>query len=130
MLELIKYAVCFAVVGYVYAEILCADGMILEPWREFLKRHLIKEKKVPVQSVVPDVVKDKVLAVGEITVVKESWLYKPLVGCFICVTGQLALWGYLIIYFHRYNLFEHIIVICGAILITKFISLTVQKMEL
>jgi hypothetical protein len=51
-----------------------------------------------------------------------DWLFKPLGGCNMCFAGQLALWFYLIKYFHSYNLFEHIFFICGAILIVMILD--------
>lgn len=45
-----------------------------------------------------------------------DWAFKPLGGCNMCFGGQLALWYYLIKYFHSYNFLHHILFICGTIL--------------
>lgn len=36
------------------------------------------------------------------------WLYKPLGGCSLCFTGQLAFWGFLIFKIHSYDLLQHV----------------------
>ena len=51
-----------------------------------------------------------------------TFLYKPLGGCNLCFGGQCGLWGYLIIYFHSYNFFDHVIFISGTILIVMILD--------
>ncbi|MGN6491160.1 MAG: hypothetical protein ACTHLE_04130 [Agriterribacter sp.] len=63
-----------AVVAFVYAGILVKPGHILHWWAVFLEKHLVKEIFQPAYER------------------KESWIYKPLVGCPLCVGGQIGLW--------------------------------------
>jgi hypothetical protein len=52
-----------------------------------------------------------------------DWLYNPLGGCVKCFAGQVSFWGYLVVYFHPYNLFEHIVFTSSSI----FLSLILNK---
>jgi hypothetical protein len=85
-----------ALVAYVYAVILTEPGMILNAWFNFLDIKLGR---------------------------RNHWLFKPLIGCFKCVAGQMALWYYLFTYYQHYNLLHHIFIIClsiqASILINK-----------
>jgi hypothetical protein len=49
--------------------------------------------------------------------IKYDFIYKPLGGCNRCCAGQIALYFYLIKYFHSYNFFDHVFFISGVILI-------------
>lgn len=51
---------------------------------------------------------------------------KPLGGCAVCVTGQIACWVGLYVIRHHYNPFHHIAFICTSIFIT-WIILKVQE---
>jgi hypothetical protein len=51
------------------------------------------------------------------------WLYNPLGGCVKCTTGQVSFWFYLIVYFHSYNLIDHLFFTSSAI----FLSLIIDK---
>jgi hypothetical protein len=51
-----------------------------------------------------------------------GWLYNPLGGCVKCTTGQACFWGYIIAYFHSYNLFEHILFISSGIILSLIID--------
>lgn len=83
-----------ALIAYVYSVILTEDEMILNKLYIYLG-----------QSNLPD------------------WLFKPLIGCFRCVAGQFGLWGYLIINFRDYNVFDHLF----TIMFTIFISIILNK---
>ena len=48
--------------------------------------------------------------------IKHDFIYKPLGGCNRCFGGQIAIYFYLIKYFHFYNFFNHVFFICGVIL--------------
>lgn len=37
-----------------------------------------------------------------------EWLYKPLGGCYRCLTGQTLFWYYIIVHFNDYNVIEHL----------------------
>ena len=49
--------------------------------------------------------------------IKWDWLYKPLGGCLMCFSGQIATWYYLITHFREYNFFDHVVFISAVILI-------------
>jgi hypothetical protein len=52
---------------------------------------------------------------------KPDWIFYPIVGCFKCVSGQLALWlGFLLL--RPYSLFEHLFLICGTIFFSLIIN--------
>lgn len=42
-----------------------------------------------------------------------DWLCKPLGGCFLCFTGQVCFWFFLIT--HSYNLIEHLFFVSAGI---------------
>lgn len=47
-----------------------------------------------------------------------AWLAKPFITCVFCVSGQISLWGYIILIFTtdiKYNFFHHIITISFSI---------------
>lgn len=54
--------------------------------------------------------------------IKYDWIYKPLGGCNKCMAGQVALYFYLIKYFHSYDFFEHVFFISATILTTLLID--------
>ena len=85
-----------AAIAYVYCEILVEPGMLLVNWYKFL------EKKVG----------------------KYPFLFKPLIECFKCVAGQMALWFYLIIWFitGHYFLFIHLSYISCSIIFIQIIN--------
>lgn len=56
-----------AVVGLTYSYILTREGMIFE------KPYNLAEEYLP------------------------NWLYQPLIGCHLCVTGQMALWLFIFV---------------------------------
>lgn len=49
-----------------------------------------------------------------------EWLYKPLIGCSYCVSGQIALWSYF--FMDSYNFFEHLVFISFSIFIVALIN--------
>lgn len=96
MLQIVFEGLAVALVAYVYAMILTEPGMLLNAWYNFLDVKLGRRK---------------------------HWLFKPLIGCFKCVAGQLALWYYLIYHFNNYDPATHIFIICLAI----FASTSIHK---
>ncbi len=44
-----------------------------------------------------------------------KWIGWPLGGCYLCFTGQVMLWFYLLKYFEDYNLIEHLFFISAGI---------------
>ena len=49
--------------------------------------------------------------------IKWDWLYKPLGGCLICFSGQIAFWYFLFTHLQSYNFFDHIVFVSAVILI-------------
>lgn len=90
-------ALKLAVISYVYSVILTEPGMILSWWYKFLEELHLPE-----------------------------WIFKPLIDCFKCVSGQAAFWGYLVytngLEAYKYNPFEHLFLICFTILISIIID--------
>lgn len=82
-----------SVVAYVYSVVLTEPGMILSKWYQFLE-----SKNLP------------------------EWIFKPLVDCCKCVSGQWALWIYLF-WCDSYNPLEHVFLIC----LTIFFVILIDK---
>lgn len=53
-----------------------------------------------------------------------DWLAFPLGACHKCFTGQVCLWGYLIAFYHNYNVIDHAFFISAGI----FLSLIYNKL--
>jgi hypothetical protein len=106
MLELVSWALGYAVAAFVYCTVLVKPGMILNPWYDWLDR-----KIGPASG---DILND---GKG-----RAEWLFKPLVGCCKCVAGQFGLWGYLIEFRQEYNLAHHILFITFVIYLIKHIE--------
>lgn len=81
--------------GYTASSILMAKGMILEWYFNIINR----------------IFGDSGRKEGDF---RCAWLFKPLGGCYECLSGQIALWTYLFMA-TPYSFAEHIIVICMAI---------------
>lgn len=91
------FAFVFAMIAYVYSQILTGHGMILNGLWDYLDR------KLPV------------------------WLFKPIIDCFLCVAGQMALWsGFYFIDYHR-PVFEIISLHTYYICITIFLSVLIDR---
>ena len=88
MLELKLYILTWviAVCGYTYVNILTDTNMILSPWRLFLFKKLNNCDGGA----------------------EDNWLFKILVGCAYCVSGQWSLWAYLFISIFGSDLFDKI----------------------
>lgn len=82
-----------AIVAYVYSVILTEPDMLLN--KVYIE---LQNSKLP------------------------DWFFKPLIGCFKCVSGQMALWGY-VLFIRPYSIFEHVFFIC----LTIFISYIINK---
>jgi hypothetical protein len=87
-----------AIIGVVYSSILTQPDMILDRWYIFL------EQKIG----------------------NKSWLFNPLVGCYKCVTGQIALWYYIFTCNH-YNLWNHMLFISLSIFISIILNFIYVK---
>jgi len=89
-------ALNIAVVAYIYSVILTEPGMILNLLYRWLDS--MNEK-----GTLPD------------------WLFYPLIGCSKCVSGQIALWYY-VVTCTSYNLIDHILLISFTILFVVLID--------
>lgn len=86
-------------IAFAYSAVLTEAGMILNPWYNFLDKHIGR----------------------------KPWLFKPLVDCFKCVAGQFAFWHYVLRFlkvgsFAGYDLLFHIFTICFTIYITLILN--------
>lgn len=93
-MELTDYilAIKVAIVAYIYSDVLTEGDMILNGVFHFL------DKRLP------------------------EWLFKPVIGCYRCVAGQLALWSFLYIKWDQYGSGFNVGLIANHIF---FISLTI-----
>ena len=62
-------------------------------------------------------------------ITKHRWLFHMIIHCEKCVSGQVALWIYLITNFHKYNLLQHIFFITYTILIVEIIKQTHKRLK-
>jgi len=88
---------CIAVVAVVYADILTDTEMLLEGLYGWLRDRL------------PD------------------WLFKPLIGCSKCFSGQLALWWF--IFTHDFELPLLVVFVSGAIFSTVLLRWVYLKIR-
>lgn len=95
-LTLLKLSLCVALVAYVYSYVLTGPGMILNGWYNYLDQWI-----------------------GDAAEKPRIWLFKPLIGCFTCVAGQMALWVYLLAAYREYNFWQHLVFVCLAIYLTS-----------
>lgn len=57
-----------------------------------------------------------------------KWIFKPIIGCDYCVTGQFALWTYIIkTPLKHYDILNLIGFICLAIFVCELIKKTMQN---
>jgi hypothetical protein len=118
LLHLLPWALAFAVAAFVYSYVLTDTGMILSGWYAFLDRMIGPASSVKEWD-----------SIGEsftMSKPRAKWLFKLLVGCCKCVTGQFCCWGYFYIIAKEvpgpYNLIHHIIFITFGIYSVKFIA--------
>lgn len=104
---MLVYAHGIAIVAVVFTVVLMENNMLFAPFYQRLQAWTLRKyNKYPEQV---------------------YWL-KPLISCALCVAGQWAFWGYLILaldVFHvnryDYNVFHHIYFISLTILLTALI---------
>jgi hypothetical protein len=58
-----------------------------------------------------------------------QWLYKPLGGCYKCLTGQAILHYYWITHLHNYNIVDQLFYPSFGILITIILNYFYEKFE-
>lgn len=82
-----------SIIGYVYADVLLEENRPLHWWWLFLNKYLAN---------------------------RVFWLYY-LLTCSLCMSGQFALWAYIILT-SDFIITDLVFTICGAILLTKIIQ--------
>lgn len=92
-------SVYIALIAYIYSVVLTEQGMLLNGV------YLWCEKRLP------------------------HWLFSPVIGCCYCVSGQFALWYYLIQYWNEYRFFDHVLFISATIFSMLIISPTINYIE-
>lgn len=92
-----------AVVGVVYSYVLTREGQIFEKPYTYAINYL------------------------------PAWLHQPLIGCHLCVTGQLALWLFIFVICPvigvKYNFFLHVYFICQSIYFAQAVKFVYLKIE-
>jgi hypothetical protein len=106
LLFAIIYGITCGVIGFVWCIVLTDKGMIFNRLNRYLHNTLNTQK--------------------QILEAEYSWMYKILIGCERCFSGQFALWTYIALSIYGsidYSLLTHIICtsysICTAAIITK-----------
>jgi hypothetical protein len=105
-MELFIFSLKLAIVAYIYSDVLTEGGMILNPIYVFLDTW--KYNKCTGKKLIPE------------------WLFKPLIGCYKCVAGQMALWSFFVVNYSEYinikSIFELSVLIGNHLF---FITLTI-----
>jgi membrane-bound metal-dependent hydrolase YbcI (DUF457 family) len=105
-MELFIFSLKLAIVAYIYSDVLTEGGMILNPMYVFLDTW--KYNKRAGKKLIPE------------------WLFKPLIGCYKCVAGQMALWSFFVVNYSEYinikSIFELSVLIGNHLF---FITLTI-----
>ncbi len=96
---LIVYTILIACCAIAYSNILTSNGQLLNGIYNYL------ERKLP------------------------GYLFKPLIGCHKCVSGQWALWLYLFYFKVEYDIIIHIWFILQTIFNATVINLFYEKMN-
>ncbi len=92
MIELTGYAFACAVIGFVYSDVLTEPDMLLHgtyKWIEKTLHNKCKSKMFEDQW-------------------EYKWIFKPVIACFRCVTGQIALWTFLVMFANYRGVAEEI----------------------
>ena len=105
-MELSFFALKIAIVAYIYADVLTEGGMILNPL--YVKLDTWRINPCSNKKVIPE------------------WIFKPLIGCYKCVAGQMALWSFFVVNYSEYmnikSIFELSVLIGNHLF---FITLTI-----
>lgn len=84
-------------VAVVYASVLTEPGMLLAAIHYWAEQHL------------------------------PGWLFMPVIGCFKCVAGQLAMWYYIVTRWHDYHFTEHVTIVSSTIFISILLNYIYEK---
>lgn len=99
------YSFLIAVFSFIYSNVLTDNGELLNGLKKLLYKLNDEEK----------------LNAG----LGYHWLYKVLIFCEKCISGQIALWSFLIIHFHEYRNGSFVLVFPHLLFITLSIFFAV-----
>lgn len=115
-MELSFFALKVAIVAYIYSDVLTEPGMILNSLYVKLDTWYVNE--CTGKKMIPE------------------WLFKPLIGCYKCVSGQMALWSFFVVNFSEYmnikSIFELSVLIGNHlffIMLTILLSCLIQRIH-
>lgn len=111
-----------AVVGFVYAVLLTDQEQILHGVKHWLHTKLMKKTAYAELHCIEHGSE----AWYKIKCKDYEWIYKPLIGCDRCVTGQFALWLYVVTCSH-YCFIDHLCYVCFAIFWNAVINIIYQR---
>ncbi len=92
-----------AIIGCCYVLILTEPGQILAGWKEFVNKAY-----------------DKLFKKYSPSWYRNKWVLKPILECELCVSGQIALWTYIIT--QPFNILGLIFSICLSIMLAWLIA--------
>jgi len=108
LLTVFGFALCLALVAVTWAVILVDEGMLLQPVQRWargayvkyringLLRYIFKDEPIPNEAEFADTLRGLEANPQSYALDLDSqWWWKPLWGCALCVSGQLAFWGFL-----------------------------------
>ena len=112
-----KIALCAAVVGSVYVNILTSPDMFLSWWNIWVWEQYGK--------VISFFSRRRGEYAYDDLYEKYTWVLKPILTCDLCVAGQIALWSYL--FTQPFHIFTLIYTICLTILITRLLAKAIKS---
>jgi len=98
MIELITFVLFASVAGYVWTALLTEPGEILDFMPALVYR-----------------------------LTKSSFLMKAFFQCGKCAAGQIALWGYVILWWSEYSIKEHLFIVVFSIFFAHVIGTWFRK---
>lgn len=81
-------SICIALVGVTYSSILTEPGNIFHGLHKWIEQFLFDPMKGRFEDQW-----------------KHKWIFTPLIDCYKCVSGQMALWVFSFLFFNKYILF-------------------------
>jgi len=57
-----------------------------------------------------------------------DWLWRPMGGCSMCLTGQVLFWYYLIVHFKDYNIIDHLFYPAAGIFLVTIYDYIYEKL--
>jgi hypothetical protein len=106
--DLMSFALKVCIIANCYTFVLIKDDMILGGWKRFIEQItyslILGNKCSPQRHNL------------------RNWILKPFISCEECISGQFALWSFLLLNRAEYNFLNHIFVIALCILLTTKIK--------